>query len=58
MGSRGVDLKLAGASKSTVLVPSLDATVRDLKLEIAKITGVDADTKMQKINLLLDNQTF
>lgn len=58
MGSSGVELKLAGASKSTVLVPSLDATVRDLKLEIAKITGVDADTKMQKVNLVLVDQTL
>lgn len=53
-----MELKLARASKSTVLVPSLDATVRELKLEVAKITGVDADTKMQKLNLLLDNQTL
>lgn len=58
MKSSGVELKLAGASKSTVLVPSLDATVRDLKLEIAKITGVDADTQMQRINLVLVNQTL
>lgn len=39
VANNSVELMLAGLTRKTVMVPSLDATVLDLKAEIAKSNG-------------------
>ena len=44
MANNSVELKLAGVTRKTVVVPSLGATVLDLKVEIAKSVGTLSNT--------------
>lgn len=39
MASTTVELKLAGSARGTLVVPSLDVTVSELREEIARLTG-------------------
>lgn len=53
MANNSVELKLAGVTRKTVVMPSLDATVLDLKSEIAKSNGASSNTVINRQFLYL-----